>query len=318
MVDVALPPREVSVRVETVDRRGRRAGRRSARLRPAAGSPPASASPHLDARLQAEVRRLAGLPGDGRRLRGEPVVRRGRGLERARHVPGRLDAQARDRGRGRSAAGAAHPGGGPTDVSTAGCSIRLRQRGGEPLGRARRLHERRRPARQRPDAFPRAGPPRDVRRLPARPALEPPREPAAPASRCRVVEQPCVGGRQVHDRRSTLAQLLRYGLPRRARAVARLGRTAWALLSGEARYLLFLLAHVARRQARPFRGGRPEVQVPHKAGWVDPPATTPSSSPGGGESLVAAVMTYRRAGAGTSSDVLAGRIAETALRRFSG
>ncbi|MGL6280563.1 MAG: serine hydrolase [Gaiella sp.] len=97
-------------------------------------------------------------------------------------------------------------------------------------------------------------------------------------------------------------------------AAERLGVTA-----AEARYLLYLLAHVRD----PYKLGRRVgalggVAVLHKAGWVDDARHDAGLVVWRGGVLVAAVLTYRGSGAGTSSDVLAGRIAATALRRFRG
>ena len=96
---VPLPPREVRVRVETVDGEGHRAGRTVLHV---LGLPPAArpvARPlRLDRGLEREVRRLVdGYPGSGAGLRRGPRDRCRRRVERARDVPGRLDAEARDR-----------------------------------------------------------------------------------------------------------------------------------------------------------------------------------------------------------------------------
>jgi beta-lactamase class A len=83
----------------------------------------------------------------------------------------------------------------------------------------------------------------------------------------------------------------------------------------EARYLLRLLAQIEDRgKLGRFLGS--SATVLHKAGWID---TARHDSglvyfPGG--AFVAAVMTWSPSGVGTSSDVLAGRIAAAALKRF--
>jgi len=85
--------------------------------------------------------------------------------------------------------------------------------------------------------------------------------------------------------------------------------------SVDARYLLYVLAHVQE----PGRLGRfmPHgIRVAHKAGWI---STARHDSgivfwPGG--SFVVTVMTWVPSGAGTSSDVLAGRIAQASLALF--
>jgi Beta-lactamase enzyme family len=56
--------------------------------------------------------------------------------------------------------------------------------------------------------------------------------------------------------------------------------------------------------------------VAHKAGWVDTARHDNGLVYWGGGAFVAAVMTYDGGGAGTSSDVLAGKVARTALTRF--
>jgi len=87
----------------------------------------------------------------------------------------------------------------------------------------------------------------------------------------------------------------------------------------DARYLLYLLANVEDHgKIDRFLGRLPGVRVLHKAGWI-------SSSrhdngivfwPGG--ALLVTVMTYRSAGVGVASDVLAGEVAAAALRRYRG
>lgn len=85
--------------------------------------------------------------------------------------------------------------------------------------------------------------------------------------------------------------------------------------SADARYLLYELGHVQE----PGRLGRflpYGIRVAHKAGWI---STARHDNglvffPGG--SFVVTVMTWRPSGAGLSSDVLAGRIAQAALGLF--
>jgi beta-lactamase class A len=83
----------------------------------------------------------------------------------------------------------------------------------------------------------------------------------------------------------------------------------------EARYLLYLLAHV--RDGGKLGRFLPESTVlAHKAGWI-----TMARHDGGivywpGGSFVATVMTWAASGVGTASDVLAGRVAETTWTRF--
>jgi beta-lactamase class A len=79
----------------------------------------------------------------------------------------------------------------------------------------------------------------------------------------------------------------------------------------DARYLLWLLAHVRDRGKldRFLHGAR----VLHKAGWIGTARHDNGLVYWAGGVAVVTVMTYRPAGAGTSSDVLAGRVAAAAL-----
>lgn len=87
----------------------------------------------------------------------------------------------------------------------------------------------------------------------------------------------------------------------------------------EARYLLYVLAHVRDRgKLGRFVERGPGTIVLHKAGWIDPARHDAGLVVWHGGVFVAAVMTYDRAGTGTRSDVLAGRVAQAALRRFRG
>jgi hypothetical protein len=87
----------------------------------------------------------------------------------------------------------------------------------------------------------------------------------------------------------------------------------------EARYLLYVLAHVRDRgKLGRFVERRPGTIVLHKAGWIDPARHDAGLVVWHGGIFVAAVLTYDGAGAGTRSDVLAGRVAQAALRRFRG
>ncbi len=83
-------------------------------------------------------------------------------------------------------------------------------------------------------------------------------------------------------------------------------------LSGPgARHLLWVLAHVADhgKLDRFARGAR----VLHKAGWIGTARHDNGLLYWRGGALAVTVMTYRPAGAGTASDVLAGRTAAAAL-----
>ena len=88
---------------------------------------------------------------------------------------------------------------------------------------------------------------------------------------------------------------------------------------GDARYLLYLLAHVRDHGKLDREVGRlAGVRVLHKAGWINDARHDNGIVLWSGGALVVTVMTYRAAGAGLSSDVLAGRVAATTLRRFRG
>ena len=87
----------------------------------------------------------------------------------------------------------------------------------------------------------------------------------------------------------------------------------------DARYLLYLLAHV-RDPGKIDRevGGLAGVRVLHKAGWINVARHDNGIVLWQGGAIVVTVMTYRPAGAGVTSDVLAGKVASAALRRFRG
>jgi hypothetical protein len=98
-----------------------------------------------------------------------------------------------------------------------------------------------------------------------------------------------------------------------------LGRAGSGISPAEARYLLYLLAHVGDGgKLGRLLDRRAGVIVLHKAGWIDPARHDAGLVVWRGGVFVAAVMTYDGAGAGTRSDVLAGRVARVALRQFRG
>ncbi|MGH3047868.1 MAG: serine hydrolase, partial [Gaiellaceae bacterium] len=92
-------------------------------------------------------------------------------------------------------------------------------------------------------------------------------------------------------------------------------RFAGSFTGADARYVLWTLSHVVDRGKldRYLPAGLP---VLHKAGWITKARHDAGIvySPKG--SFVAVVMTWKAGGVGPSSDVLAGRVAATALRRF--
>jgi hypothetical protein len=88
--------------------------------------------------------------------------------------------------------------------------------------------------------------------------------------------------------------------------------------ASDARYMLWTLAHVRDPgKLDRYIGGKPGVSVLHKAGWISVARHDSGLVFWGGGGLVAVVMTYSSSGAGLSSDILAGKIAEAALDRFS-
>ena len=83
----------------------------------------------------------------------------------------------------------------------------------------------------------------------------------------------------------------------------------------DARYLLYLLAHVRDQpKLNTVVGGIPGVAVLHKAGWINKARHDAGLVVWRGGVFVAAVMTYRASGAGVSSDRLAGRVAAADAR----
>jgi hypothetical protein len=85
----------------------------------------------------------------------------------------------------------------------------------------------------------------------------------------------------------------------------------------EARYLLYVLAHGRdREKLGRLVGRRKDVVLMHKAGWVKAARHDAGLIVWRGGVFVAAVMTHGFAG--PRSDVLAGRVADAALRRFRG
>ncbi len=87
----------------------------------------------------------------------------------------------------------------------------------------------------------------------------------------------------------------------------------------DARYLLYLLARVRDPGKLDREIGRLEgVHVLHKAGWIIHARHDNGIVLWPGGAIVVTVMTYRGSGAGSSSDVLAGRVAAAALRHFRG
>jgi hypothetical protein len=86
----------------------------------------------------------------------------------------------------------------------------------------------------------------------------------------------------------------------------------------DARYLLYTLAHVQDPgKVDRYIGDSPGVSVLHKAGWISHARHDSALVFWRGGAFVVTVMTWNWDEAGTSSDVLAGRVARAALRRFT-
>jgi beta-lactamase class A len=83
----------------------------------------------------------------------------------------------------------------------------------------------------------------------------------------------------------------------------------------DARFLLWILAHVVDH-GKLDRQLPSHVPVLHKAGWIIQSRHDAGLVAAPDGAFVVAVMTWRSAGVGTSSDVLAGRVARAAFDRF--
>ncbi len=87
----------------------------------------------------------------------------------------------------------------------------------------------------------------------------------------------------------------------------------------DARYLLYVLAHVGDRgKLGRALGGVAGVRLLHKAGWISTARHDAGIVLWPGGAFVVSVMTYRPGGAGSASDALAGRVARIAFDRFRG
>ncbi len=142
------------------------------------------------------------------------------------------------------------------------------------------------------------------------------RELSAAGIPLRVDEQPSWGiGKRTSAR--DLAGLLR-AVWLASGGAGRLRSVVPGFTPADARYLLYLLAHVADPGKLDRRVGAVSgVRVLHKAGWIDAARHDAGLVFWPGGVFVASVLTYRAAGAGVASDVLAGRVAGVALARFA-
>jgi beta-lactamase class A len=84
----------------------------------------------------------------------------------------------------------------------------------------------------------------------------------------------------------------------------------------EARYLLYVLAHVGDR-GKLARFLPRRLVVAHKAGWIGTARHDNGIVYWPGGALVASVLAWSPAGVGSAADVLAGRVAQAALDRFN-
>lgn len=89
-----------------------------------------------------------------------------------------------------------------------------------------------------------------------------------------------------------------------------------AFTAADARYLLWLLAHVQDHGKLDRYLTSPSVSVLHKAGWISTARHDSGIVYWRRGAFVAVVMTYNGAGAGVASDILAGKVAAMALGRF--
>lgn len=101
-----------------------------------------------------------------------------------------------------------------------------------------------------------------------------------------------------------------------ARSKGPLARLDGSFTRADGRYLLWTLAHVVDRgKLDRFLPAR--LPVLHKAGWITNARHDAGIVYSRKGAFVAVVMTWNAGGVGTSSDVLAGRVAAMALRRFN-
>lgn len=128
-----------------------------------------------------------------------------------------------------------------------------------------------------------------------------------------VNEQPAIG----IGKYTTAWDLVRLhrAVHQAARGLGPLPRTRGSFRRADAHYLLWLLAHVADR-------GKLDRFLPagtstlHKAGWILQARHDAGLVYSRGGAYVVAVMTWNAGGVGSTSDVLAGRVARSAFDRF--
>ena len=129
----------------------------------------------------------------------------------------------------------------------------------------------------------------------------------------RVEEQPAIGIGK-YTTAWDLAKLHRY-VHLAAAASGPAARLPGTFTSADARFLMWILAHV-RDRGKLDRFLPDDVPVLHKAGWIIHARHDAGIVFWGGGAYVVAVMTWNGSGAGPSSDVLAGRVAAAAFKRY--
>lgn len=319
-VDVELPVREVAIRVETVDDRGRRAGRT---VRPVLGLPrsarPRIRVPHLDSPLQGDVRRvvsrfngIAGVYVENLTSGGAAAWNARATFPAASTLKLAIAVALLSRTDGPPAFGTS------TDRMLRGMLISsdniaanraLLMLGGSTSGGGRIVTAQLRSiGLERTEMY--GG-------YVVGTSLEPTRDVAARGVPLTVVAQPYWG----LGKATTAVDLARLhrAVWLATAGLGPLGRSRSGLDPAEARYVLYLLAKAQpRSKLARVTHGRQHLLVLHKAGWVDAARHDAGLVVWRGGIFVAAVMTYRGAGAGKRSDVLAGDVATAALRRFRG
>jgi hypothetical protein len=128
-----------------------------------------------------------------------------------------------------------------------------------------------------------------------------------------VNEQPAFGGGK-YTTAWDLARLHRF-VGMAARGLGPLPRTSGTFGRKDARYLLWILTHVADH-GKLDRFLSPNASVPHKAGWLGTARHDAGVVYWRGGSFSVAVMTWNPNGVGSGSDVLAGRVARIARDHF--
>jgi beta-lactamase class A len=122
-----------------------------------------------------------------------------------------------------------------------------------------------------------------------------------------------VGKRTTASDLALLARQLHLAASARGRLVRRF---RGEFTPSDARYLLYVMAHVQERGRLNRYGPGGGAAVLHKAGWIGTARHDSGLVYWAEGTFVATVMTWNPRGVGASADVLAGRVARAALRRF--